>query len=263
MMANAPGGAPRCRACAAEVPAGATRCPHCGAPLGKPDPCPHCRGEGGLSPDSELRFVCDLCGGPRVPHAAGSAASSGREIPFLQKADAARKGRGVWRGTAIGSAIGLTLALVPFVLLLIVIGPNLLVLFPGLLFNGLFAAMLWVSLGRARQRGKEIAPAIDAAWLAAAGDLARAGHGQVGAEELAKKLGLDEARAEELSAMIAVDEAVGNVSAPVGGEGKLRIATVPGEPLPPDPAFEALEKAAEEEAALEAQQAASPQQRKL
>ena len=116
---------------------------------------------------------------PAAPDPAGSAASSGREIPFLQKADAARKGRGVWRGTAIGSGIGLTLALVPFVLLLIVIGPNLLVLFPGLLFNGLFAAMLWVSLGRARQRGREIAPAIDAAWLAAAGDLARRSWPQV------------------------------------------------------------------------------------
>ncbi|MEO7327529.1 MAG: zinc ribbon domain-containing protein [Minicystis sp.] len=261
-MNNAPGAAPRCRACAAEVPADATRCPHCGAPLGKPDPCPLCRGEGGLSPDSELRFVCDLCGGPRVPHAAGSQASSGREVPFLQKADVARKARGVWRGTAIGSGIGLTLALVPFLLLLIVIGPNLLVLLPGLFFTGLFAAMLSVSLGRARQKGKEIAPALDAAWLAAAGDLARAGHGSIDAAELSKKLGLDEAKAEELSAMIAVDEAVGNVIAPVTAAGRVRIVTEPGAPLPPDPAFEALEKAAEEEAAAEAQ-AQAAQQRKI
>ncbi len=122
--------------------------------------------------------------------------------------------------------------------------------------------MLWVSLGRARQRAKDIAPAIDAAWLAAAGDLARAGHGSIDAAELSKKLGLDEAKAEELSAMIAVDEAVGNVNAPSQAEGRVRIATVPGAPLPPDPAFEALEKAAEEEAALEAQGQA-PQQRKL
>jgi hypothetical protein len=98
--------------------------------------------------------------------------------------------------------------------------------------------------------------------MAAAGDLARASQGPVGASELAKKLGLDEEKSEELAAMIAVDEAVGNVVNTGAQPARVRIAAEPGAPLPPDPAFEALEKAAEEEAAREAE-AAAPQQRKL
>ncbi|MFO0754881.1 MAG: zinc ribbon domain-containing protein [Byssovorax sp.] len=258
MSATAPGvsgAAQRCRACGADAPAGATRCPRCNAPLGKPTPCPHCGGEGGISADSELRFVCDLCGGPRVPHEQGQA--NGKEVPFLQKADAARKGRAAWRGTAIGSGVGLVLSIIPVLLLIGLLGPSLLLLVPGVLFNGLFALMLWVSLGRARQRGREIAPAIDAAWMAAANDLARSG-ALASPAELVTKLGLDEQKAEELSAMIDVDRAVGGVPGP-----KVRIATEPGAPLPPDPAFEALEKAAAEEEAAAEEAAGHAAQRKL
>jgi len=180
----APIGIHRCRACAADVRDGAPRCDRCGAPQGPFTPCPHCRGEGGLSPDPELRFVCDLCGGPRVPAFDASMKLSGREAPLLRKADAARKSRGVWRGAAVASGLALLLTVVPFTLLLLVIGPVPLLMLPGLLFTGLFTTLLVTAVTRASARGREIGPAIDAAWVAAADDIARQSGAVLSAQEL-------------------------------------------------------------------------------
>lgn len=205
------------------VPAGAARCPNCGAPQGQLDPCPHCNAQAGTSPDHELRFVCDVCGGPRVPHLDRTIAWSGREAPLLRKADAARKARAGWRAAAIAGGL-----LVPFVLL--VLGALFLIfgVSVGLVIAALFAlgpigAFLAFAIGRAGARGREIAPAVDAAWLSAATEIAQQSNGPVTAETLVQKLGVAEPQAEELMALVDVNESI-NLGAPAP---RVRIGAVP------------------------------------
>jgi hypothetical protein len=201
-------GAHRCRVCAAEVRDGALRCERCGAPLGHPTPCPHCRGEGGTSPHAEFRFVCDLCGGPRIPGLDASSSSSGREVAFLRKADAARKARATWRGAAVASGVALVFTVVPFLLLSFIIGPVPLLMFPGVLFTALFGGLLAMAVSRAKARGREIGPVIDGAWVVAATDIARNSSERLTAPGLSQKLGIEEAQADELLALLDVHEAI-------------------------------------------------------
>lgn len=240
----------RCRACAADVPDGAPRCGRCNAPQGFLEPCPHCRGEGGTSPHPELRFTCDLCGGPRVPKLDPSIPTSGNELPLLRKADEARKARATWRGAAVASGIALVLTVVPFTLLLIMVGAVLLLMLPGLLFTALFTGLLVMALLRASARGSEIEPALDGAWLAVATDIAHASAAPITAEELSAKLGIEEPQAEELVALIDVNETVGVVSV---RSQRMRVsAEATPAPEPPRARTEVAEaEAAETEAAAE------------
>ncbi len=252
-MMSAPAASHTCRVCAAPVPEGAPRCERCGAAQTDLGPCPLCNGQGGSSQHPEFRFACDICGGPRIPRLDPRLKSSGREIPLLRKADAARKARALFNGLAAASGVALALTLIPFAVLLAVVGLKVLLLLPGLLFTGLFAGMLAFSIGRSRSRGNEITPALDGAWLAAATDVARQSPGPLTATVLGKTLGIDEAQAEELLALVDVDTALGGAPMP-----RLRVEALPGvaqvaTPLTTSPADEALLEEA----------SADPLQRKL
>jgi hypothetical protein len=196
----------RCRVCASEVPAGAVRCPNCSAAFGALDPCPCCRAQAGSSPHPELRFVCDVCGGPRVPRRDRSIRYSGREAALLRKADAARKGRAGWRAAVIIAAL-----LVPFTLLILaalfLVFGALAALVIALLILAPLAAFLAFALRRSGARGREIGPALDAAWLTVATDVAQQVPGLT-ASSLADKLGIEEPQAEELMALLDVNAAV-------------------------------------------------------
>src|SRR5262249_48379776 len=113
----------RCRACSAELAPGTTRCERCGA-VQKEVICPHCGGASGASPHAELRYVCDICGAPRVPVLESTVRVSGREIAPLKRAEAARKARSVARALTVGSALLLSLATVVFAGVSIVVGAN-------------------------------------------------------------------------------------------------------------------------------------------
>ncbi|MEP7121934.1 MAG: zinc ribbon domain-containing protein [Byssovorax sp.] len=221
-MMSAPAASHTCRVCAASVPEGAAKCERCGAAQGDLGPCPLCNGQGGSSQHPELRFACDLCGGPRIPRLDPRMKSSGRENPLLRKADAARKARAMFNGLAVASGVALALTMIPFAVLLAVVGFKVLLLLPGLLFAGLFAGMLAFAVSRARSRGNEIAPALDGAWLAAATDVARQSTGPITAADLGQKLGIEEPQAEELLALLDVDSALGGAPLP-----RLRVAAVP------------------------------------
>jgi hypothetical protein len=245
-----------CRVCTASVPEGAPRCERCGAAQLDLGPCPLCNGQGGSSQHAELRFACDLCGGPRIPRRDARMKSSGREIPLLRKADAARKARAMLSGLAAASGVALALTVIPFAVLLAVVGFKVLLLLPGLLFTGLFAGMLAFAVSRARSRGNEIAPALDGAWLAAATDVARQSAGPITAADLGQKLGLEEPQAEELLALLDVDSALGGAPIP-----RLRVGAAP-DVAPPATSSTALTSSAEAEALLE-EAPADPLQRKL
>lgn len=198
----------RCRVCAADVPPGALRCPNCSAAQGPLDPCPHCKAQAGVSPHAVYRWVCDVCGGPRVPRMDPSIAFSGRELPLLRKADAARKARAGWRAGAIASGLLLPVVVLFFAALLLVFGPGILLIALSLLSVGPVAAFFAYAMRRAGARGREIGPALDAAWTAAATDIAQQSAGALTAAELARKLGVEEPQAEELMALIDVNDAL-------------------------------------------------------
>jgi hypothetical protein len=205
-------GPPRCRACTADLRDGALRCDRCGAPRAGLGACPHCRGEGGLSPHAELRFSCDLCGGPRIPHLDPAIPSSGRDVPLLQKAAAARKHRALWRTAAAGGGVALAVTLVPLVITMLVAGPRLFVLGPGAVFTALFGGLLATALTKAGQAERAIAPALDGAWLIAATDISLARGSALTTEHLSRALAIEEPQAEELLALVDVTESTGVVS---------------------------------------------------
>lgn len=249
------GGPGTCRACGASIAPGATRCDRCGAAQVDVT-CPHCRATAGASPDRELRYVCDVCGGPRIPLVSASARRSGKENAALKRAEEARRGRGRWRGGAIGA--GVLLAANVLLFLIVPLFPFFtysVAWFITLLLTSapLAALVAWAS-SRAKAHGREIQPSLDAAWLAAAGDVAAQSPGPLTARELGAALGLDEAKAEELLAMIDVNRAVGQAprtDAMAAFDAKLRIATdaAAGAPGATGATAAELEAAAEEEAA--------------
>jgi hypothetical protein len=194
----------RCRVCAAEVPADAARCPRCDAALGAHDPCPSCRAQAGASPHAELRYTCDVCGAPRVPHLDKSIRYSGRETALLRKADAARKARALWRAAAVAGGLLLLFTLAVFSVLLLIFGANVGLVLGALLAVGTAGLLLALTVLRAGAQGHAIQPALDAAWLAVATDVAQQTEGLT-ASTLARKLGLEEPQAEELMALLDVN----------------------------------------------------------
>ncbi len=200
--------AARCRVCGAALPPGAPRCPQCSAAVGPLDPCPHCRAQAGASPNAELRYVCDVCGGPRIPKLDKSITYSGRENALLRRADSARKARAGWRAAAVASGVILPFVALICVALIAIFGASFGLVLLGLVLTAPVGAFLATALSRAGARGREIAPAIDAAWLAVAGDVARQTKGPLTAAGLAERLGIEEPQAEELIALLDVNETV-------------------------------------------------------
>jgi hypothetical protein len=189
--------------CGNEVPA-AARCQRCGAPLAVLDACPCCGGEAGASPDGELRFACDLCGGPRLPRLDRAIRYSAGVVEHLRAADAARKARAGWRAAAIADGVLLPFVFLLFGTLVALFGASGALVAAAFFMLAPIAAFLVFALSRASSSSAKIGPALDAAWLAAAGDVARQTRGLT-ATTLAAKLGIAEPQAEELIALIDVN----------------------------------------------------------
>jgi hypothetical protein len=110
---------------------------------------------------------------------------------------------------------------VPFVFVVLVLIELIFGGFPFLLATALtclpLVALSGWAASRAKTRTKQIPPALDAAWLAAATDVARQRPGPLTARDLAAALRIDEPRAEELLALLEAHDLVrGELTA--GGE---------------------------------------------
>ena len=161
-----------------------------------------------MSPHAELRWVCDVCGGPRVPRLDRAIDYGGRDAPLLRRADAARKARAGWRAAAIASGLLLPFVLLMFGVMFLVFGLKLALVAVSLAVLAPIVAFVAFAVSRAGARGREIAPAIDAAWLAAATAIAQQSRDPVTTASLSQKLGIGEPQAEELMALLDVNEAV-------------------------------------------------------
>jgi hypothetical protein len=176
--------------------------------VGTLDPCPCCGAEAGASPHAELRYACDVCGGPRIPRLDRSIQLGGQEAALLRRADAARKARAIWRAIAVGGGVLLPFVLLFFAALMLFFGATAVLVVTAILAAAPVAAFLAFALSRAGARGAEVAPALDAAWISAANDVARQTRGLT-ASALALKLGIQEPQAEELMALLDADAAAG------------------------------------------------------
>jgi hypothetical protein len=177
-----------------------------------------------------MRFKCDLCGGPRIPVLSPALRRSGKEIPALKLAEDARKGRAGARATAIAGGVGLSFTVLTFAIFWLIWGLGVASAIAFLAIAGPFGALLAWGAQKAAKRGKEIQPALDAAWIAAASDVAAQSRGQLTARDLAVAMGIDEAKAEELLAMVDVNRSIGGGALPRSDEmaafdAKLRVAT--------------------------------------
>jgi hypothetical protein len=208
--------------------------------------CPQCGGVGGVTYNRELGTVCRLCGAPRIVMPEGVALDEGARAS-LRKAEAARKGRGLFRGLGVVGFVGTAFgALLSLPILFFSFWAALLTL---LFVSGPALAIALFARARAQAKSKELVEALDNAWGAATGELIRAGKVK-NAADLAKVLGVDAARAQELLTLATVDAEIGVAGAP-----SLRIDT--GSTLPPDPRFAELEAKAAAEAQAEAEASAA------
>jgi hypothetical protein len=182
------------------------------------DLCPHCGGTAGASPDEELRWRCDICGGPRVPLADARFKRTGREVKALERAEAARKARAWSRAGAVvaGLALAAVLGVVGVVATLGAAGAFTLgfgFVLAALLTAGPLAGFLLWLVVRARARGKEIEPFLDAAWMAVATDVVQQSKDPVTPRALAATLRIEESQAEELLALLEASDIVrGDIS---------------------------------------------------
>lgn len=247
-MSQASAGDARCRVCAAALAPGSDRCPQCGADQ-RAEACPHCGGVAGVSAHAELRFRCDVCGGPRVPVTDARVKRSGRELPLLQKARAAASARSVWRAAGVAASALFGFEVFLFAVLLLVLNASVGLFASGLLTMAPVAAFALWALRRAKSRSRDIAPALDAAWVSVASDVARQTERPLTAGGLASTLRIAEPQAEELLALLEVNDVVRGAVSPAGEFGyapKLRVDAAPAREAGAESAAHAL--AAEEEA---------------
>ena len=231
-------------------------------PLADASPCPHCGAFARIVKSDELRFVCGVCGAPRIP----AQDLSGRELEPLKAAQAARRSRFLWRfGGLFAGAVG-GAGMLMTVLLALILG------WGGFAFGFAltlpFIVLAIVALARVGGKSTQISEALKEAWKSATRDVVmRAEHGVTPAH-LAKALPLSEAGAESLLTEISVEDAFQSritdegkiVVMPVGGT-SLRIdagaqgaaRTIPEQPVDPlEARFAELEQSmAEEDAAGE------------
>ena len=271
MSSTPPAQSPSCRACGADVPPGAERCPRCGTTQ-RADVCPHCGGTAGVTRDSELRFRCDICGGPRVPPSPRGA-RSGQELPAVKRAQAALAGRSRWRAATVAGGLLLGFDVLLLSLFLLITGMSFGLFLTGLLTAGPLAAFVLWALSRARARGREIGPALDAAWVAAATEIAVRTEGTLTVKDLADALSIEDAQAEEMLALLEVNDVVrgavtkgGDVAyAPrirVGGAAAPRtVGAVGAVGAVDEKALAAAAASEEEEEALAAEEAAAEAER--
>lgn len=211
-----------CRACGHALRLDAVECDNCGAPQKGAPICPHHRGAAGTSPHPELRYVCNVCGAPRIHLTKTGVELSGDEVPMLTRAREARARRSAWRVAGVlGAAVGaFTMTTLGILWLLFGVG-----LASGVLGLGISLPFLLVAamaVGKSRAKSSEIARAIDQAWQTAARDVAR-GQGSITAKQLGEILPIGEQAAENALAMLTVDDVL---ESEVTRDGKLAFKPV-------------------------------------
>ena len=190
--------APLCPACGKPLLAGADRCPHCAISVGEHQRCVHCRAIVDVESAPEVRFICRLCGGVRIPIDDAEVNRSAVLIDLLRRATVARSATTVWTIVAgVVAAFGACSVLV-LALVISVAHPAA----SATVMAGLAASVPFVFAALAYRKSRthraEIARCVEAAWMAAVADIARARGGEVDAATFAKLTRTSENYAKQL-----------------------------------------------------------------
>lgn len=208
-----------CPACGVTAVVGGV-CGRCGWASPEGNRCPHCGSVARVEPRGDgagQRWVCGVCGGPRIPGGRGGPAAeiALREArAFLSRAT---------RSSAASILWGLFAAFTTLVLL--AAWPAALaakiVLFALAAGPAALAARARARVAKARDaaRGAE-----DRAWLAAAEDVAKKTRAGVTAAELARELQIDAARADKLLTELTVHD---RTRIDVGDDAEVRYSIAP------------------------------------
>ncbi len=188
---------PRCSVCGRPLAPGSSRCDGCRTVVGEANRCPHCQAIAEIAPSSTLRYVCRICGRPRVPMDGFTLASSSAETEALGRAGRASDAATFWRVAAIvvgGSGIAV-LGLLGIVAMVIGAGAWLAILaIPTVLLS---TVLPWAALRKSRARRTQANQALESGWSQAALELARQ-WGGIDARSLARATRIPEAEAERL-----------------------------------------------------------------
>ncbi len=216
---------------------------------GEANLCPHCRGQTRLEPSAELRWVCGVCGGPRV-RVEDARARTKKSTELLLASERERKASIVRRFGAIG--LGLTGALLGGLAatlgtVSVVVGVVLALVSLPMLFAA-FALVL-----AARKRRREARRFSFEAWEEVAEALLRLHGKDATAEDMAALLGVEVAEAERVMTVLAAEDRA-RVDIGAGAELRYRVSEAEGEGAV---AITEAERVAIEEAALAEEDARS------
>jgi hypothetical protein len=236
-------------------------------PLKGASTCPQCGGHAKAVPHDEYRFVCDLCGAPRIEASVPGIELSGDERDNLAKAQKQIVARRFWRlGGLMGALAGATGLFFTLLLQLLFSPASILWGVMGVAMSLPFVLLALAAIGKSKSLTGSIDREIDEAWRTAARDVVIQ-RGSVTAEQLAEILPMNQADAEQVAAELSVD---GMLRSRITDDGELRLSpstsvridagahptaqTIHSED-PLEQRFEALEEAlaAEEAAQAEAQ----------
>lgn len=183
---------------------------------GEHNRCPHCGGITRALPHGDLRWVCGVCGGPRVPLEPGDELTeAGREA--LRESNEARGSAVAYRLAAwaagFGAALGLGLASVlAFFSLIGAVGPAIV---------GALMVVLGLRFGaRSKERRGVAMAAWERGWAAEIDDMLSEGGGSLTPAEIARKVKVKES---EIGAIVARLSAEDRVRIDVGDDAQLHV----------------------------------------
>jgi small-conductance mechanosensitive channel len=198
------------------LPAGADRCPSCGAAVGEHVRCVHCRALVDVEPASDVRFVCRICGGVRIPIDDATIAKSAIQIELLKRASIARSASNIWRVVAgVVAVFGLGSVLV-LLLVISVANPDTLAATMAGIAACIPFAFAALAFRKSRAHHGDIARLVDAAWMAAATDIARARGGAIDAATFARLTRASESAADQILARMSSQNVFTSTETPQG-----------------------------------------------
>jgi hypothetical protein len=166
--------------------------------MGDHQRCVHCRAIVDVEPVPDARFVCRLCGGVRIPLDDAAIRPSTVLIDLLRRATVARSATTIWTIVAgVVAAFGAGSVLVLLLVVSVAHPPA-----PATVMAGLAALVPFgfaaLAFRKSRQHRAEIARSVEAAWMAAVADVARARGDGVDAATFAKLTRTSESYADHL-----------------------------------------------------------------
>ncbi|MBW2452858.1 MAG: zinc ribbon domain-containing protein [Deltaproteobacteria bacterium] len=190
-------------------------------PLKGATECPHCGSHAVTLRHDEHRYVCGVCGGPRVRIDTQGVELSGGEAAPLELAQAGRKSRFWWRLWGVFGGLVGAFGLLATTLMVLLFEPGLIGAGLGLAAALPFLLLAFTALGKSKARTEDIQRAIDGAWTSAARDIVLASPDGLTARQLSKQLPVSEQAAETILAELSVDDML---QSRVTDDGKLQFS---------------------------------------